>query len=87
MPEHHRNQLVDAVRGILLAKIEGSIGTESLAEDHHRIDVGVDHFACFVTGEKITFDREFGDALRVIVRRRRANDLNVVVDERGSEVS
>ena len=86
MPEHHGDQLVDTVRGILLAKIEGSIGTKSFAEDHHCTDVSVDHFACLVTGEKTAFDRELGNALRILVCRC-ANDLNVVVDELSGEVS
>lgn len=43
LPQHHRDQSVDALGGILGAKVKGPQGGEGLAEDHHRIHVGVLH--------------------------------------------
>lgn len=41
--EHHRDEVVDPLGGGLRAELEGLFGGERLAQDHHRVHVGVDH--------------------------------------------
>lgn len=48
MFEHHRDEVVDSLGGGLRAKFEGFCGGEGLAEDHHRIHMGIYH--CLDTG-------------------------------------
>lgn len=43
LPQHHWDQSVDALGGALSAEVEGLRGGEGLAEDHHRVHVGVLH--------------------------------------------
>lgn len=43
LPQHHRDESVDALGGVLAAEVEGLGGGEGLAEDHHGVHVGVLH--------------------------------------------
>lgn len=43
LPQHHRDQAVDALGGALGPKVEGLLGGEGFAEDHHGVHVGVLH--------------------------------------------
>lgn len=43
MFEHDGDEVVDALRGALRSEIKRLLGGEGLAQDHHRIHVGVLH--------------------------------------------
>lgn len=43
LPQHHWDEAVDALGGALRSEVEGLHGGEGLAEDHHRVHVGVLH--------------------------------------------
>lgn len=43
LPQHHGDEAVDALGGALCSEVKGLLGGEGLAEDHHRIHMGVLH--------------------------------------------
>ena len=43
MFEHHRDEVVDPLGGGLGTEVKGLIGGEGLAEDHHCVDMCVNH--------------------------------------------
>lgn len=57
LPQHHRDQLVDPLRGALLAEVEGLLGGEGLAQDHHGVHVGVLHGLQRTTGQVSTLHK------------------------------
>lgn len=43
LPQHHRDEAVDALGGALGPEVEGLLRGEGLPEDHHRVHVGILH--------------------------------------------
>lgn len=43
LPQHHRDEAVDALGGALSSKVKGLLRGEGLPEDHHCVHMGVLH--------------------------------------------
>ena len=55
LPQHHRDEAVDALCGALRSEVEGLLRGKGLPEDHHRVHVGVLHR--LMTGQQQLINR------------------------------